>query len=109
MQIKDRINEFIRSRGLSIKEFEEKIGKSNGSWKNAKTISEDVLICFLEAFPEINLEWPLRGQGEMLVSGKLSSSDVDEKLLGLCKLLIENYQQRDQVMSELVSIVKGKL
>lgn len=109
MQIKDRINEFIRFKKLSIKAFEEKIGSSNGSWNKSETVSEDVLIRFLEAFPEINLEWLLRGQGEMILSGVLSPNDADDKLLGLCKSLVENYQQRDRVMSELVSIVKGKL
>ena len=43
MQIKDRINEFIRFKKLSIKAFEEKIGSSNGSWNKSETVSEDVL------------------------------------------------------------------
>lgn len=34
-------------------------------------------------------------------------SSVNEELLQLCKLLIENFQQRDMVMSQLVSMVKS--
>ncbi len=112
MKVKDRINEFIRFKNLSIKAFEEKIGSSNGSWNKAETISEDVLIRFLETFPEISLEWLFRGQGDMIQIQQeafpLERDNTNEKLLCLCKSLVENYQQRDLVLSELVSIVKGK-
>ena len=54
MQIKDRIDEFILFKNLSDSAFEKEIGLSNGLWRKAKSISEEVLIKVIEHFPEID-------------------------------------------------------
>lgn len=36
-----------------------------------------------------------------------SSENINAELLQLCKLLISNYQQRDKLVSQLVSMVKS--
>ena len=36
----------------------------------------------------------------------VDSTQTDKELIELCKLLVENYQQRDDVMKKLVSMVK---
>ncbi len=110
MEIKDRIDEFINSKGLSDSAFEKRIGISNGLWRKAKSLSEEVLIKVIEHFPDINEEWLLRGTGNMLktINPITSLEDVqNSELLQLCKSLVANYQQRDEVMSKLVSMVKG--
>lgn len=40
-------------------------------------------------------------------SNKCDSEDTNKELLSLCKALVQNYQQRDDVMNKLVSMVKG--
>lgn len=110
MEIKDRIDEFIITKGLSDKAFESIIGISNGLWRKAKSLSEDVLIKVIEHFPEIDEVWLLRGQGSMIKADN-SEPRLDDvpnsELLQLCRSLVENYQQRDDVMGKLVSMVKG--
>lgn len=105
MEIKERMDEFREAKNLSDKAFEKIIGSSNGNWRKAKTVSEDVLLGFLESFPEVSAEWLLRGKGTMTTSGD-EQLPCNEKLLSLCKSLVNNYQQRDEVMSQLVSMVK---
>jgi transcriptional regulator with XRE-family HTH domain len=65
-----RIKQFIDYKGLSVKRFEEYVGMSNGSFasqlKNNKTIGVDKLEKILFIYPEINLDWLLTGDGEML-------------------------------------------
>ena len=107
MEIKDRIDEFISFKGLSDKTFESKIGISNGLWRKAKSLSEDVLIKVIEHFPEINEVWLLRGYGNMIKTPDEQEHLRTSELLHLCKSLVENYQQRDEVMGKLVSMVKG--
>lgn len=61
MEIKDRMEQHRLQEGLSVQAFEKKLGVSNGTWKKAKSISEDVLIKFVRTFPDINSEWLLTG------------------------------------------------
>lgn len=67
-----RIKEFIDFKGLSVRKFEETVGFSNGAfatqYKNNKSIGSDKIENILCSFPELNTEWLLTGNGEMLKS-----------------------------------------
>ena len=67
-----RIKEFIDFKGLSVRKFEEIVGFSNGAfatqYKNNKSIGSDKIENILCSFPELNPEWLLTGNGEMLKS-----------------------------------------
>ena len=77
MGIKERIEEFINLKGLTVKAFEQEIGISNGLWAKAKTVSEEVLLKVISRYNEINSEWLLKGTGEMFSSegGDIESID----------------------------------
>lgn len=79
MTIKDRIDEFISYKGLTVKAFEQEIGISNGLWAKAKSVSEDVLLKILGRYPQISSEWLLKGMGEMFAS----SNPVDDEVIRL--------------------------
>lgn len=67
MELKDRIKFFLKESGISQRKFEISIGKSNGYVNNiVKTISVDVLNSIIKAYPELNTEWLMTGEGEML-------------------------------------------
>lgn len=57
----------------------------------------------------VSADWLLSsGEGEMLRSGKeisIHPTHTDKELIQLCKLLVKNYQQRDEVMNKLISRV----
>lgn len=55
----------------------------------------------------ISGDWLLSGEGEMIKSIQGEYIDVrqDNELLNLCKLLVRNFQQRDEVMDKLVSMI----
>jgi len=67
--IKDRTLTFINSIGITKKEFERRCDLSNG-YLNAmrKGFGGDKLNNVLAAFPELNREWLLYGEGEMLLN-----------------------------------------
>lgn len=59
--------------------------------------------------PNLSGDWLLSGEGNM----ERKHSQIDNTQVGntefvsLCKSLVANYQQRDEVMGKLVSMVKG--
>ena len=68
--IKERTIEFIRHKGIKMKTFEEKCGLSTGYVTSMRSgYGSEKLKNVLNAFPELNREWLLYGEGEMLNKG----------------------------------------
>lgn len=69
MTTKERTLRFIAAKGLSIKKFEEMCGLSNGYVNSMKSgYGNNKLAQVLSAFPELNRDWLVYGEGEMLRS-----------------------------------------
>lgn len=67
--VKDRIITYIKHIGISQKKFEETVGISNGYVNNVKASpSSTVLQKIFGAYPELNKDWLLTGEGPMLTS-----------------------------------------
>lgn len=65
--VKQRLMEFIIYLGITQARFERACGMSNGYINNLKkTLGAEKLQNVLRAFPELNTEWLLYGEGEML-------------------------------------------
>lgn len=68
-KIKERLLIFIEFKGLTKKRFEQITGLSNGYLNNFKgNLGGHKLECILTSFPELNKNWLLFGEGEMLKS-----------------------------------------
>lgn len=66
--VKERLVTFIKRKGLSQKKFETMVGLSNGYVNNiSKGIGAEKMQRILSVFPELNQEWLLTGEGNMLV------------------------------------------
>lgn len=67
--VKDRTIEFVKVKGITMKSFETKCGLSSGYVTSMrKGFGSDKLNNVLTAFPELNRDWLLYGEGEMLKS-----------------------------------------
>lgn len=59
----------------------------------------------------VSADWLLSEEGDMIQNTQIDNSHFvsqnNQELLELCKALVANFQQRDDVMSKLVSMVKG--
>lgn len=65
--VKQRLIHFIKCINLTQKAFEELCGMSNGYVSNIrKGIGDDKLLNIVQQFPQLNREWLLFGEGEML-------------------------------------------
>ena len=77
--VKQRLMQFIEIRGLSVSRFEKMCNLSNGylnKLRNAPGLNklEDIL----RAFPNLNREWLLHGEGEMLITETPTEEKFEE-------------------------------
>ena len=83
MNIKERTYEFIRHKGLTVKSFEEKCDLSNGYVSSMrKGFGKDKLNNVLKEFPELNRDWLLYGEGEMLVTPVVQNNKNGDNIQG---------------------------
>ena len=66
--IVDRIRQIIEYKEISARQFCLKIGVANGFLDKVKDVGSEKVAKILYAFPEINPEWLLMGEGSMLRS-----------------------------------------
>ena len=80
--VKQRLIKFIKKKGLSQKKFEESVGFSNGYVNNiAKGIGAEKLQRILNVYPDLNQQWLLTGEGEMLTGSDVTpvrQSELEE-------------------------------
>lgn len=84
MGVKERIFLFIEYVGISKNKFEKMAGLSTGYLKNFKgSLGADKLEGILNAFPELNREWLLNGNGQMLAEREKQFRDAKKDVLPL--------------------------
>lgn len=97
MSLQDRIRQFISCIGLTVSEFEGKVGLSNGSVSKMGDGSRRSTINKISnSFPELSKIWLLTGEGEMLNTEvptvekpKQESEENEGKLIPLLPLSAE--------------------
>lgn len=71
MTTKERTLRFVAYKGLSVKKFEEMCGLSNGYINSMKSgYGNAKLSQVLRTFPELNRDWLVYGEGEMLIQSQ---------------------------------------
>ena len=83
MTIKERTYSFIEHKGITVKKFEELCGLSNGYISSMrKGFGSDKLNNVLTMFPELNREWLLYGEGEMLNPKVIQNNQNGDNIQG---------------------------
>lgn len=78
MDIKDRFARFIEYKKLSKRKFQESIGVSNSYIQNiASGIGAEVLSRISKTYPDLNTDWLLTGEGDMLKPAPSSSEGAE--------------------------------
>jgi len=84
MSIIERLEEYITSKNISIRQFEMNIGTSNGvihtAIKNRKDIRSSWISKIIEKYPDLNTEWLITGKGSMLRRKDKSTDDREDYL-----------------------------
>ncbi|MDO4214111.1 MAG: S24 family peptidase [Bacteroidales bacterium] len=80
MNVKDRILEFCKEMGIPVRQFEIQCNMSNGYVSSMrKGLGSEKLENVLKAYPDLNREWLLYGEGSMLV-------DKESISVGVCSI-----------------------
>lgn len=75
--LRERLYIFIEAKHLNVKQFELRCGLSNGMVSHVTgNIRESTLRKMSNAFPDLNIEWLLTGEGEMLLKDVPMPTDV---------------------------------
>lgn len=123
MDVKDRIKLFCKKEGISIKNFEDTCGMSNG-YINAmrKGLGHEKLNNVLSAYPKLNRDWLLYGEGEMLKGGVIQNNEQGDNISGQSvtvskadtDALLDALKRKDEQLSksqeqidELIGIIKN--
>lgn len=104
MEFKERVKAFCRYKGIPVSAFEKECGLSNGYLGNLKNgINITKLDNILKRFPEINKDWFVYGNGEMLVK----NNDEHDKVSGQAP----NYNKPEtniEGSSSMIEIIKSQ-
>ena len=76
--IKERLKLFIMFKNISVREFERQIGVAYGFLANMlNSTSPEKLMRISKQFPELNIEWLMTGEGEMLRPNQVQNINGD--------------------------------
>lgn len=99
--MKSRITALAATLGLSAKEFSKVIGCSP-SWAGniTKSIGSEVILSILDHYPNVNLYWLIKGEGEMFIpsenENKIILSDKDAFYTMLSDIRRDNSELRKE-------------
>lgn len=118
MSIIERVYQFIDYKAITINEFSNKVGVSNGYFAkqraNSANIGSHIIEKIVRTYPELNLKWLFLNEGEMIEdfeskspqSTTIYSSDPrDAEIIGLQRSKIELLEEKiDELKKELTEL-----
>lgn len=77
MGIVDRIKLFREYLGIGQTAFEVNIGVARGYFSNVKTLGSDRILRIHTKYPELNIEWLVTGNGEMIKNAEREQKTIE--------------------------------
>ena len=77
MEIVDRIKLFRDYLGIGQTAFEVNIGVARGYFSNVKTLGSDRILRIHTKYPELNIEWLVTGNGEMIKNAEREQKTIE--------------------------------
>ncbi len=68
MTVKEKLRQYIENKEISMRNFSQKIDVSDGYLRTKGAIYSDVLPKISKVFPDLNMNWLLFDEGEMLLN-----------------------------------------
>lgn len=116
----DRLDQYMSLRHLNDNKVSRQLGLSNGtigkSRKEGRDLSDRVVEQILKSYPELNGEWLMTGEGEMLIAnsgknsqviGTNSGTAINGDGAGVVRRMQDQIDELISQNSELISIIKN--
>lgn len=100
MTTKEKILKYIDYKGISKRDFYRRTGLSNGFLDSGKHIGSDNIKIIISAYPEINIEWLVMDNGEML------KTKCEEKVINQNDNLNDNLNDNKPNVKKIVTFDK---
>lgn len=98
MTIKKRLDIFKKYKKLTAAQFEEVVGMNNRAYANiGVSLHQNLATKIKAAFPELNLNWVLTGEGEMILE-----KDNDIELIDIIKHKLTNDPKFINTLSSII-------
>lgn len=109
----DRLHQFIKNQGISIRAFEQSISASDGMIRRAITNRSDIqskwLAIIADNYPHLSLDWLITGRGSMLRSNEgqttsqtLTQSITQQNSSDEAIVYYKMYKEKDEKVEELL-------
>lgn len=115
MTIQDRLNEFLAAKRMTNKAFEDMCGLSNGaSVKFGANIRRKTIDRVSNAFPDLNTDWLVYGEGEMLRPAQITQTVTGNNNIGnnITNTAADAYlriiEQQQQTIAKLTDLLLQK-
>lgn len=110
MAVKERLIDYLEYKGISKSEFGRIIGVSSAFVTSMrKSIQPDKVESIANSFPDLNINWLMTGEGEMLKTakgGELNDSSADISSL---KQAIQTQSVAIRALNKAVELQEGEL
>lgn len=115
MGITDRIKQIIEYKDISTRKFCIEIGVANGFLDKVKDVGSEKVLKILKTYPDINPNWLITGEGNMLKESGLvrdilpeyglnsEMNKLKKENLELKDKIIELYERIDKIQNDLIS------
>lgn len=107
--IKDRILQIAENKGIAKEKFFEILGFSYGNFKGKSKISApstDIIVEISSKFPDINIEWLITGNGNILKTEL--TTDENDKDVKYLKELLEEKSKRIESLEKNIKLLEDK-
>lgn len=109
----NRIVEFIRYKGMSVRQFDISIGAANGYTlrmaKNNASVGSDVIERIHQEYPNLNLVWLITGKGPMLIQDlekeRINKLDLEDFIDDRVKAKWSN--EKKELLGEIISELRN--
>lgn len=100
MELKDRVLSYCGKKNIALARFEKESKLSNGYFNQVKKRpSADKIKNIEEAFPDLNIEWLLTGEGEMLKTSTAEQTETTPYTVPLVPISAQGGSFNDFVVS----------
>lgn len=114
MTVKERLVQYIKSKGLSNSEFCRRIGVSNAFISSMRrSMQPDKTESIALNFPDLNISWLLTGKGEMLkdsgipiATNIIKKVEIPEEAWEVIKKQADSLASKDRQMEDLIALLK---
>ena len=105
--IKQRILLFVKKLDISKREFYAKIEVSRGTLESKTGITEDVICRFLKAYPEVNVDWLITGEGDMCKTKDFATQE-NVSIPDLISQLKEQAEEIGRLKERIITLEREK-